>query len=128
MTMEDPNVIITCKLCNKPKTPTEYARQARIARHCRDCVRLRTSKYRGKHDIAAKLLFNLKANFRRIKSPVGCLWLKRDVQKLLDQWETPRAISDLVKYRGYTPKLRIVCVDKTRPFTPDNARLWLFGT
>ena len=84
-------------------------------------------KYRGKHDVMKRVLFNLKHRCRVQHIEEGAYWTLEDIKELMMSPEFPAKLRQAVQ-EGRPVKLTIVRRNESEPFLPENARIVPFGS
>jgi hypothetical protein len=82
--------------------------------------------FRGEEQTDPKrLLFNLKQRARARKQTEGALWTLADVEALIEQSNWHEMFPEGVNMDKI--RMRIIPIDKTKPFVPGNAQIVPFG-
>jgi hypothetical protein len=92
---------------------------------CRACSKRDLDARRGDLSSAKRTLFNFKQTCRSNGIEERVLWTIDDIQRLIDQCESDDIVKE-GKMRGIQIKYRIVRIDKTKPFLPDNAEAKIY--
>lgn len=119
------SLMVTCRHCKEDKPDGDFAPHAKKLKACKACSRNIIGIHRGKGNPAKRMLFNFKQTCRARGIQEGTLWRLEHVQKLIETCELPPGIQ-AGQAIGMQPKLRIVHVDKSKPWLPDNARIDTF--
>ena len=91
-------------------------------RGCRPCSNARLAVYRGRKDVARRLLHNLRQRCRAWRIAEGTLWSLGDVEELVARWMEARGDD-----APSLPRLRIKRIDGNGPWVPANAVVVEFG-
>ena len=106
-----------CLRCQRHLPLDAYTPDGLRRRRCRACAAAIVARC-TKGTLARRLLFNLRARCRQKRLPEMSVWTLSDMEQLLKQWTPPA---------HYTPRLRVVKCDATKPFLPNNAKIAAFG-
>lgn len=117
---------VQCRLCLRVLETNGFSPSSLKRRVCRECVKKRMKEYRGKNDVAIRMLYNLKQRLKEHNNKLGTLWNKEDVEGLLRKTTTPPDLEHGATMLNRTPRMRIVRIDDTLPYLPNNCRAEYF--
>ena len=115
-----------CKVCEEEKSNEHFAPHTINSRQiCKECQKIRMARYRGDSNLPKRLFYNLRQRGRERGIEEIKLWRIDHVRELIQKWDPPPAVKHGI-LNGMKLRLRIVKVDKLKPFLPDNSTLDIF--
>ena len=108
-----------CGHCKQLLPAQCFSRDGMRRKRCKTCVRITVREDRCGTE-AKRLLSRVRAHCRLLRWPEGSTWTLADVEALLKR-------ANLPEDEDRWPRLRVVRLSKTKPFTPDNAKVIPYG-
>lgn len=121
-------ILMECKQCHQLLNRASFPESSRVRGRflCRDCLRERVAKARGKDDITRRLLVNLRqrcSSGRNNSTDTKVTWTLEDVQELIDKWDAPPKLNKRTAHKDSHLRIRVTQIDKEKPLAPGNARI-----
>jgi hypothetical protein len=107
---------VSCPRCGQKSPRKEFVNDGRARSLCGPCFRKRP------RTLEQRLLETVRKLCRKRNLSEAAYWMLEDVKLIIALWQRP---TGLPRYR--MPRVRIVPRDASKPFTPENAKVVMFG-